>query len=71
MTTIRNMHELQLKQQSLNYKLRHLEDQMKGQSRKTVYAFTSCLKNLAFEMTMKMATSLLFRNKGKTNQKQT
>lgn len=64
------MRELHLKRQSLRYKLHHLEDQLKSQSDRTVHAFTSYVRDLAFETGMKIAMSLLLRYRKKAKSRQ-
>ncbi|MGQ7869624.1 hypothetical protein [Sunxiuqinia sp. sy24] len=63
MKGIRNMRELKLKRQNLRYKSRYLEEKLKDHSEETVQAFTSYVKNIAFETGMKIALQLFFRNR--------
>ena len=63
MKPIRNMRELELVKQNLNYKIKHLEEKMTGQADNALDAVTHRIKELAFETGMKMILNLLFKKK--------
>ena len=68
MKPMRNMRELELVKQNLNYKILHLEEKMTDHAEDTLDAITHRIKELAFETGFKIITNLLF-NRGKKSKK--
>ncbi|HKJ42621.1 MAG TPA: hypothetical protein VKA27_11045 [Sunxiuqinia sp.] len=64
---MRNMRELELIKQNLNFKILHLEEKMADHAENTLDAVTHRIKELAFETGFKIITNLFFNKwkKGK------
>ena len=61
MKQIRNMRELELMKQNLSFKIMLLEDKMIDRSGDMVDTLTNRLRDVAFEMGMKLISNLFFR----------
>lgn len=61
MKPIRNMRELELVKENLNYKILHLEGKMADHAENTIDAVTHRVKELAFETGMKIILNLFFK----------
>ena len=70
MKPIRNLRELELVKQNLNYKVLHLEDKLRAHSEATIDILTNRLRVLALETGMKLVLTLL-QKKGKNKAEKT
>jgi len=69
MKQIRNMRELELKKQNLNFQVQYLEERLKASSNDLMWAVGGWMKGIAFATALKMALSLFFKTFRKKKKK--
>lgn len=63
------MSELKFRRQSVKYKLKFLEDELKDHSQETLHVFKGYLRNVAFETGLKIVLALFFRRRKRKRKK--